>query len=824
METIDINMRLRPIRFGFLVRPSDAKNLREILQINTCLWGGLFNPIIPFISKVPTWWKRHGIRFDSAKQIMNGYLDFFEPDFLVEAEAGMGAGLGFDPSRVVALADVLRRRGEGGHKGVGLDVLDLYQKLYREEFQFARRRPTIAMDVRATGALRTFSACVFGALPDDPALSHFRNAFEAIFEPERIDLDDAAFLRLHSPPEQHTSRITALRLGSDGLEIDYNRTRDQIIFVLDATQPADLIDFWNLRGFEREVLVIPVQWLGIMSPFCRTVIRDGHRPLQGNPNGVMTHVTVLFSRSIPDADIPGLFAEHMQVEQVGANVLQNWYPPIWRPTPEIMTRQTRPLVTAARRSTRVAMGENLNVRFEGLDPDFASKYGSDHRWANVLSFQTGSTKDRLATVFPTDVRKNIRPDHLSSDEPPVSTMEGLVAFRQFKQHDIYWKLQSGTGAISRWLQREGVKATPSDAGRATQQIIHTLEGFHGVGALANKDVVIMLDGMARSHTRSSHQQKFKQQVQDAVGKSLWGRGTLETLVKRKAVELGYELKCSYCGSWTWHPLAALAPNITCDLCLQSFPFPITDPSNGSHARWAYRVIGPFALPGYANGGYASALAIRLFGTFPGLRDPGTTWASGQDLQFDDGSKSEVDFIVWYQRQEIGRVSHPTEVILGEAKSFGGRQKERFEDKDVARLKELAQRFPGSICVFATLRDRADFQPAEIERLRRFADWGRLYDRTLHRPRAPVLILTGTELFARHSVEFAWKEAGGLRAQLVEPAWVRTEDLVSFADLTQQVYLEMPSHDRWVEERWKARDERRKRRGPIPRAQAADPAG
>ena len=90
METIDINIRLRPIRFGFLVRPSDTKNLREIFQTNTCLWGGLFNPIIPFISKVPTWWERHGIRFDSANQIMNGYLDFFEPDFLVEGGSRNG--------------------------------------------------------------------------------------------------------------------------------------------------------------------------------------------------------------------------------------------------------------------------------------------------------------------------------------------------------------------------------------------------------------------------------------------------------------------------------------------------------------------------------------------------------------------------------------------------------------------------------------------------------------------------------------------------------------------------------------------------------------
>ncbi len=50
MAHISAVVTLRPIRFAFLVKPNDSKRLLEIFQINTCLWGGKFNPIIPFLA------------------------------------------------------------------------------------------------------------------------------------------------------------------------------------------------------------------------------------------------------------------------------------------------------------------------------------------------------------------------------------------------------------------------------------------------------------------------------------------------------------------------------------------------------------------------------------------------------------------------------------------------------------------------------------------------------------------------------------------------------------------------------------------------------
>lgn len=56
---------------------------------------------------MPKWWDKKGYSFENSKQILNGYLDFFEPDFIVEAEKGMATGLGFDVKRVLRFSDIL---------------------------------------------------------------------------------------------------------------------------------------------------------------------------------------------------------------------------------------------------------------------------------------------------------------------------------------------------------------------------------------------------------------------------------------------------------------------------------------------------------------------------------------------------------------------------------------------------------------------------------------------------------------------------------------------------------------------------------------------
>jgi hypothetical protein len=118
------------------------------------------------------------------------------------------------------------------------------------------------------------------------------------------------------------------------------------------------------------------------------------------------------------------------------------------------------------------------------------------------------------------------------------------------------------------------------------------------------------------------------------------------------------------------------------------------------------------------------------------------------------------------------------------------------------LKKLAVRFPGSILVFATMKQATELSTDEITRIATLAEWGREYISERRQSRAPVIVLTGTELFASYSIHEAWEKVGGRHAEIAKSGWIRTENLRVLADLTQQLYLHMPSYSEWLEEKWR----------------------
>lgn len=104
---------------------------------------------------------------------------------------------------------------------------------------------------------------------------------------------------------------------------------------------------------------------------------------------------------------------------------------------------------------------------------------------------------------------------------------------------------------------------------------------------------------------------------------------------------------------------------------------------------------------------------------------------------------------------------------------------------------------------------------EVARIAGFAEWGREYILERQKTRAPVIVLTGTELFAAYSLHEAWEKVGGRHAQIAESGWISTENLRVLADLTQQLYLNMTPYSAWLEERWRKRDGENITKKPTP---------
>ncbi len=101
-----------------------------------------------------------------------------------------------------------------------------------------------------------------------------------------------------------------------------------------------------------------------------------------------------------------------------------------------------------------------------------------------------------------------------------------------------------------------------------------------------------------------------------------------------------------------------------------------------------------------------------------------------------------------------------------------------------------------------MKEAGELSHDEVARIAKFAEWGREYEQTRRQTRAPVIVLTGTELFASYTLQDAWKKKGGKHTELIKPGWVREENLRMLANMTQQLYLNMPSYETWRDARWK----------------------
>ena len=818
MNNIRFDIRLRPIRFGFLVRPDDSEKALEIFRINTCLWGGMFNPIIPFFENVPPWLKDVGFRFEDAKQMINDYLDFFEPDFLVEAEEGLANGFGYDPKRVLQLERILELPGGRNVHRYGLSVHGLYLDLYEKAFQFEQRHKYNVVHVKPTDATFTnFAAANFGSFPTQEQFRYFEQNYETIFNPKHVvELDSTVIRELYMHMHNFDSALT---IGRAKIRVQYNAPLLSTLFILDLHESKDLIDFWNLRAIHEHVVAIPIQWIEELSPFCKQFIRDNYRRQPDDPGPNMVGPVLMFSRTLSDTDTEEIEKKLSFTDEGDVYTTQKWVPTIcYKLSVFKVASPTRPTLEADRKIMNIQIDEtNPEIQFDPLFPDFANQYYNLYRVANVVRLQDWSSapqhvrlryrsyNDQIATVFPCNYKNpsvpKFPPEADREWEFILPTTEGLVIFPYDEQMFERWNLVDGTTTVNQWFNDNQVTATRSDAGKTTEQIIQTLGSLRGVSYLANEDVVKLLNGMVNDDTKTAHYLEFRNKIHNAINYEELRKRTFETLIERKAVELGLELRCSKCSNWSWYSVNQLDYSLTCDFCRKQYDFPVTNPAPSYCSRWAYRVVGPFALPAYAKGGYAASLAMRFFADVIGGFDRAElTWSSAQKIELSTDKEVEADFILWYRRKEIfgmGRqflrsvrpifgTAHPTETVFGEAKSFG---KDVFKQDDVNNMKWLAEAFPGSILVFATMKE--ELSQEEIDRIKSLAYWGRGYDKERKQTRAPVIILTGTELFTTGSLQRAWEKKDGVHKDLAKKtSWETEPNIRVLADLTQYLYLGM----------------------------------
>lgn len=590
-RAITVDRRLRPIRLAFLLKPNDTASLLRVLEVNTCLWGGCFNAIVPIYARTPQRFSDPPFRAPAARDMARGYLEAFEPDFIVDMADALAKGLGFPRERTLSISDVLVP-GHSDAIGYGLSAIEVYRRLHRQVFQFTLRHPPeIISPVADYPKLEILTSACFGRFPSEPDLVHFANTYRETFSANEVGVDQQALPRLLTADSNYPLRVGAADIRVQGRSID----RGPLLFYMSATSWIDVVDLWNLRAWGYWAIPIPRQWQSDLTAWCADFARQV-KSRQRGPSDDWAAVSLVCSRDTDFAEmeafaqsLPG-FSDRLPI------ALQHWYPGLWDTWQRAKGHIVRCDLSAAQGSVEIRDLDG-GIAFPILAPSFASSYGGrgTPRWANVVNLREGFPSVDLAAV-------------ISPDQPQLagilgtlrdrvwSTREGIVIACEHRDWSEIWQLPKATEIVSAWMQRSGFAFTPSADGLIASQLVRSLGGFNQARLVAHEDLLRKLNSMAhgeellewedagssrrRARARSAAVEDWHALLRRVNGNHAnLASNHLKALLEKGVLRLGLRVQCPQCSQHTWFDLPALSDMLRCERCVESFPFPAHDPSN-----------------------------------------------------------------------------------------------------------------------------------------------------------------------------------------------------------------------------------------------------
>jgi len=786
MASRTIKIRVRPLRVGFLVDPADRGGLYRAIELNSFLWGGNYNPIIPAYRRTPSKWESHRVRhLPLPSDIVDGYLNGFDPDLVVPV--GICANRMFQVGNrdIVKADDLIGTLKDSAAPQYGIGLIDLLNDLIEKELKYKRNDDFQVVFPELPRAYGLFLASVFGVLPKEAQQivdKYFLNL--AGISKARVTINQ--FLEL-----LRSGNFFPRRLTTWGLE--ERLFREPKLFVCDATSTLDIIDYWNLRAAAFYVVPVPIQISETdgMKTLARDFIERNYRSYRDNPQ-MFYHTTVQKSRSLSEDTVKG-FCQSLNIPNSGNRlqpkyVLQLWYPHTWEREDTFGEDMRFPFAYEEER--RISEGEEkLELRSENPKFEISGRYSGHPRFGNEFSFRFYGSKEPMAEVFPEGSRELSSAIGHTGYEHWRFSRFGPVFLAHNYNDLIFLDLPLAEAVMTEWFRERGWKVSLSSPGRIAKQLLKQLGGIYGTSRLAHRGVVELLGELEKEPgmPRQAVLEKLKRVI-ESERLHYDAEHFLQGLLSVNALRLGTKVQCPVCTRHNWYQLGALDYELQCRFCLSDFSPPQQSPKD---IEWTYRAHGPFA-GSTAQGAFTVLLTLKLLG---GDFDRGVTPLFSYEAE-KDGKHLEADLTCLY-KPSTWRGTR-THVVHAECKSFN-----RFKRRDIERMKELGAAFPGAALVFATLN--SELLGSEVKLIRDLvvAEWRK----RLHgKPNSLVIPLTGTELFSFRIGE-NWKGKGGLYERFSERSF-ELDQLSALANATQQIYLNLPPWHEWSEAEWKKRRQKR----------------
>jgi hypothetical protein len=783
MPSGTVELSLRPLKLAFVVNPSDAKALLAALELNSFLWGGAYNPIVPRFGKIPGAWRRRFPRSFTPAEIVRGYVSAFDPDIIItfnEKDAKTLSSLG---RMVVHHTEILDRFEDDYTVKYAVGLPEILRHFAHEELRFQRRKPVKMTFPQARGSLALLCASVFGRLPpsakkdfDAGFAEHCGITYEKMSVQNFSEYLDAGNL--------FPRRITQFHIDSTPRKA---RFINRCLFFFDGESALDILDYWNLRALGLTVVPVPQQAATEpgMRDYALDFIHESFAPYRHNPD-MFHHATLIPSSCCA----PRLFLDFVGALQTTHREhkhgmpelnIQPWYPRIW----DDWGRQSDGFDCASfRTKTAKHSLQTLDgsISLPQVEPKFVSRFGGHGkpRFANEVEFRLYGGADLFAEIIPEADDGMVRAIGGYGFRDWRFSNAGPVYLASHTDWSLTFSCPKAETVFSEWLRSRGWTSTLSTSGKIAMQMAKQLGGTWGISLLAHDGLVDFLCGLAGGKPIS--ETELRKQLNIIAQREKYGGDAdrlLKTLIDVKALSLGLEIQCPTCSIRSWFSVKDVDYEVVCPNCFASFRIPCHSPSE---MKWSYRALGPFNLPKASFGAYCVLLTLAFFSrSLHGATTP--------MLSFDatkGESKLEADLGMFFTKSVFAE-ERPL-LIFAECKTHM-----RFKEVDFSRMAKLSREFPGALIVFATLNK--ELSPGERSRIRALSYRARKR-RLKGKPFSEVLVLTANELTSTFGPTDKWEALSDKHKSLRDFA---SRDLEHLAEATQQIYLDMESWHQWFQQ-------------------------
>ena len=316
-RTVQINYNTRPVRLAFLVHKPDPTILEKVFTLNMTLWGGSLNPIVVLDGSTRKQLGPHYAYEDSTyEQEQLWLLKAFDPDILVNY-GGIQVPDYLAPFKERTFpVDVMRWDPFGtGETSAFLEVWPFLEQHWRKEVRFLSKPQEKYgyIDLEYPAELRTFLAARFGSYPkesngDMVLASNFGGKLVTYHEDFRksFSLDEWVF----------PARITTLQMDIPGPSTMGN----YILFLLDAENMFDIVDYWNLRAAGFRVFPLPTSHYRDFSESAKSFAERSIYPINRTVSTMAEMVKAFQTTGLGLTDVTGLSAFTAVLSNLISNV------------------------------------------------------------------------------------------------------------------------------------------------------------------------------------------------------------------------------------------------------------------------------------------------------------------------------------------------------------------------------------------------------------------------------------------------------------------------------------------------------------------------